>query len=46
MKYLYFFILLLVISCHKENDEPIKNSTGYIVGIDPCTINHHHRIVI
>lgn len=44
MKYLYLFIFLLVISCDKENEKLIKNSTGYIVSFDTCTINHHYRI--
>ncbi len=44
MKYLYLFIFLLVISCDKENEKLIKNSVGFIVGFDPCTINHQYRI--
>ena len=34
---------LLPIKCEKE-DIKLKYIKGYIVGFDPCTINHHYRI--
>ena len=34
---------LLSIKCKKENIK-LKHTEGYIVGFDPCTINHHYRI--
>lgn len=37
-------IIFLAFSCEKDNDKPIKSTEGYIVGFDPCTINHHYQI--
>lgn len=31
-------------SCEEDNGVPIKSTEGYIVGFDPCTINHQYRI--
>lgn len=48
MKHLYFIgflcgiVLLTAASCKKE--EPLMYTKGYIVGFDPCTINHQYRI--
>lgn len=38
-----FLILLLVVSCSSDDDMSIEKR-AYIVGYDPCTINHHYRI--
>ena len=37
-------IVFMAFSCEKDDGEPIKTIEGYIVGFDPCTINHHYRI--
>jgi hypothetical protein len=34
---------LLSIKCEKDNLN-LKHAEGYIVGFNPCTINHHYRI--
>jgi len=41
--FLFGIIGITSFSCEKEKDE-IKQTEGYIVGFDPCTINHHYRI--
>ncbi|PKQ67918.1 hypothetical protein BZG01_06005 [Labilibaculum manganireducens] len=39
------FCLFLIIGAGCEKDEEKSNYTeGYIVGFDPCTVNHHYRI--
>lgn len=35
-------VLLTASGCNKE--EPLMYAKGYIVGFDPCTINHQYRI--
>lgn len=30
--------------CEKNEDNNLRNLDGYIVGFDPCTVNHHYRI--
>ncbi|RPH25544.1 MAG: hypothetical protein EHM93_19925 [Bacteroidales bacterium] len=35
--------LTTAFSC-KKDDIDLKQAEGYIVGFDPCTINHHYRI--
>ena len=37
-------IVFMAFSCEEDDDEPIKSTEGYIVGFDPCTINHHYKI--
>jgi len=39
----FCFIGISIIGCEKDNIE-LKQLEGYIVGFDPCTINHHYRI--
>ncbi|MBU8891993.1 MAG: hypothetical protein KOO66_04395 [Bacteroidales bacterium] len=41
---MFGIIGFIAFSCEKDDDEPIKLAEGYIVGFDPCTINHHYRI--
>lgn len=36
-------IIFAAFSCEKD-EQSVKYATGYIVGYDPCTINHHYRI--
>lgn len=36
-------ILFVTYSCEKD-EHPVKYAVGYIVGYDPCTINHQYRI--
>ncbi len=48
MKYLNFIILLLLttalfFTCSEENNQ-LTIKKGYIVGFDPCTINHNYKI--
>ena len=39
-----FLMLLLIGSCAKDNDDISAGRKAYIVGFDPCTINHGYRI--
>ncbi|MCY1633071.1 hypothetical protein [Marinifilum sp. D737] len=42
---LLFICLCLGVGCDKDEDKKeVKNLEGYIVGFDPCRINHHYRI--
>lgn len=45
---LFGIIIFIISGCKEENDEPngesVKTAEGYIVGFDPCTINHQYRI--
>lgn len=46
IKIILFFsgiVLITTFSCKKDNNDLI-HAEGYIVGFDPCTINHHYRI--
>jgi hypothetical protein len=36
-------VLFTAFGCEKD-EQPLKYATGYIVGYDPCTINHQYRI--
>lgn len=41
------FILLLALmgaGCGKDENNNLRELDGYIVGFDPCTVNHHYRI--
>ncbi|MDE5423112.1 hypothetical protein L3073_12910 [Ancylomarina sp. DW003] len=40
---LLVFLMLTAHSCEKDN-ENYMHKEGYIVGFDPCTINHKYRI--
>ncbi len=45
MKNIFFLILFTIFfSCNKEDNEPIKNSVGYIVGFDPPSVQCYPRI--
>ena len=37
-------IVCIAFSCEDDESIPIKSTEGYIVGFDPCTINHQYRI--
>jgi hypothetical protein len=37
-------ILLLQVSCGEKEDFEIFEMEGFIVGFDPCTINHNYRV--
>lgn len=39
-----FVMLLLISSCAKDDDDMLPEKKAYIVGFDPCTINHSYRI--
>lgn len=39
------FLLIAGVGCKEEKDDnEFKSTEGYIVGFDPCTVNHHYRI--
>lgn len=43
--YILLFLLIgLIVAQCKENEINNRRIEGYIVGFDPCTINHHYRI--
>ena len=41
------FVLIFALmgaGCEKKEDSHLRDLDGYIVGFDPCTINHHYQI--
>lgn len=41
------FVLLIALmgaGCEKDENNNLRELNGYIVGFDPCTVNHHYRI--
>jgi hypothetical protein len=44
-RYLFLGITsLLFLACTEKENPELQEAEGYIVGFDPCTINHHYRI--
>ena len=37
-------VVLLGAGCDDDDENNLKELDGYIVGFDPCTVNHHYRI--
>lgn len=37
-------LCIMACGCEKDDGESIKSIEGYLVGFDPCTINHHYRV--
>lgn len=42
--FFYAIAVFLVYGCSKDDDGKITEKRAYIVGFDPCTINHSYRI--
>lgn len=42
--FFYAIAVFLVYGCSKDDDGTITEKRAYIVGFDPCTINHSYRI--
>jgi len=43
--FIYLFLSLMGAGCEKSEDKiNLRELEGYIVGFDPCTINHQYRI--
>jgi hypothetical protein len=43
ISFIFLLLSLMGAGCEKEEENLIKLD-GYIVGFDPCTVNHHYRI--
>ena len=41
---LFLLLSLLGAGCEKDENNNLRKLDGYIVGFDPCTVNHHYRI--
>ena len=44
ISFIFLLLSLMGAGCEKEEDKNLRNLDGYIVGFDPCTVNHHYQI--
>lgn len=44
ISFIFLFLSLMGAGCEKDEDKNLRELDGYIVGFDPCTVNHHYRI--
>ena len=44
ISFIFLFLSLMGAGCEKYENNNLRELDGYIVGFDPCTVNHHYRI--